>query len=134
MSKTTANQMTCLPNARKELKNSSMKLKRHPYLPSDRHTAKLFEVMEKCDFLTHYAATKICCKNRPNVNANKDTLETIRNVTKQTIDAYQNQNKFIIDSNYTTNNMFDAFNENTKTSASLSKNTLDLMLSTMKKT
>jgi hypothetical protein len=77
---------------------------------------------------------KFAAKAGLNVNANKETLETIRNVTKQAIDAYQNQNKFTIDSNYTINNMFDAFNENTKTFSSLSKNILDLMLSTIKKT
>jgi hypothetical protein len=69
-----------------------------------------------------------------NVNANKETQEAIRNITRQAIDAYQNQNKFTIDSNYTTNNMFEAFNENTKTFASLSKNILELMSSVMKKT
>lgn len=69
-----------------------------------------------------------------NVNANKETLEAIRNITKQATDAYQNQNKFTIDSNHTTNNMFEAFNENTKTFASLSKNILELMSSAMKKT
>ena len=69
-----------------------------------------------------------------NVDASKETLETIRSMTKQAIDAYQNQNKFTIDSNYTANNMFEAFNENTKTFASLSKNILELMSSAMKKT
>ena len=69
-----------------------------------------------------------------NVNANKETLEAIRNITKQATDAYQDQNKFTIDSNHTTNNMFEAFNENTKTFASLSKNILELMSSAMKKT
>ena len=68
------------------------------------------------------------------INANKETQEAIRNITKQAIDAYQNQNKFAIDSNYTSNNMFEAFNENTKTFASLSKNILELMSSAMKKT
>ena len=68
------------------------------------------------------------------INANKETQEAIRNITRQAIDAYQNQNKFAIDSNYTANNMFEAFNENTKTFASLSKNILELMSSAMKKT
>ena len=68
-----------------------------------------------------------------NVNVNEETLKMIHNITEQAITAYQNQNKFTIDSNYTTSNMFDAFNENTKTFASLSKDILDLMLSAMKK-
>ena len=69
-----------------------------------------------------------------NVNASKETQEAIRNITRQAVDAYQSQNKFTIDSNYTANNMFEAFNENTKTFASLSKNILELMSSAMKKT
>ena len=68
------------------------------------------------------------------INASKETQEAIRNITRQAIDAYQSQNKFVIDSNYTANNMFEAFNENTKTFASLSKNILELMSSAMKKT
>ena len=69
-----------------------------------------------------------------NVNANEETLKMIHNVTEQAIVAYQNQNKFTLDSNYTTSNMFDAFNNNIKTFTSLSKNIQDLMLSAMKKT
>jgi hypothetical protein len=101
---------------------------------ANRHTAKFPGIMEKCDFFIHYAATGIIHQAGLNVNANKETLETIRSITKQAIDAYQNQNKFTIDSNYTANNMFEAFNENTKTFASLSKNILELMSSAMKKT
>jgi hypothetical protein len=77
---------------------------------------------------------ELATKTGLNVNANKETLETIRNITEQAITAYQNQNKFTAHSNYTSSNLFDAFNENTKTFSSLSKNILDLMLSTMKKT
>jgi hypothetical protein len=77
---------------------------------------------------------ELATKTGLNVNANKETLETIRYITEQAITAYQNQNKFTIDSNYTSSNMFDAFNENTKTFASLSKNILELMSSVMKKT
>ena len=69
-----------------------------------------------------------------NVNANEETLKMIHNITEQAIVAYQNQNKFTLDSNYTTSNMFDAFNNNIKTFTSLSKNIQDLMLSAMKKT
>ncbi|QMU54505.1 MAG: hypothetical protein GKS07_06165 [Nitrosopumilus sp.] len=69
-----------------------------------------------------------------NVNTSKETRESIRNITRQAVDAYQSQNKFTVDSNNTTNNMFEAFNENTKTFASLSKNILELMSSAMKKT
>jgi hypothetical protein len=68
-----------------------------------------------------------------NVNTDKETLETIRNITKQAVDAYQSQNKFTVDASYATNNMFDAFNENTRTLASLSENILELMSSAMKK-
>ena len=62
---------------------------------------------------------ELATKTGLNVNANKETLDAIRSITKQAIDAYQNQNKFTIDSNYTSNNMFDAFNDNTKIFASL---------------
>ena len=77
---------------------------------------------------------ELATKTGLNVNANKETLEAIRNITKQATDAYQNQNKFTIDSNHTANNMFEAFNKNTKIFASLSKNILELMSSAMKKT
>lgn len=69
-----------------------------------------------------------------NVNVDEETLKIIHNFTEQAITAYQNQNKFTVDSNYTSNNAFDAFNENTKIFASLSKNILELMSSAMKKT
>ena len=69
-----------------------------------------------------------------NVNANEETLKMIHDITQQAITAYQNQNKVTVDSSYTTSNMFDAFNENTQTFASLSKNILNLMSSAMKKT
>jgi hypothetical protein len=77
---------------------------------------------------------EFAAKSGLNVNANKETLDAIRNITKQAIDAYHNQNKFTIDSNDTSNNMFDAFNDNTKIFASLSKNILELMSTVMKKT
>jgi len=69
-----------------------------------------------------------------NVNASKEMRKAISSITRQAVDAYQSQNKFTIDSNYTANNMFEAFNENTKTFAFLSKNILELMSSAMKKT
>ena len=65
---------------------------------------------------------------------NEETLKAIHNITEQTITAYQNQNQFTVDSSYTSNNVFDVFNENIKTFASMSKNIIEVMLSTMKKT
>ncbi len=119
------------------------------------NTEKFFAEIEKSTPVYHQTATDIqqnflkswknmifssitlqqelATKAGMNVNMNKETLETIRNITEQAITAYQNQNKFTVDSNYTSNNMFEALNENTKTFASLSKNMLELMSSATKK-
>ena len=71
-------------------------------------------------------------KSGLNVNMNEETMKAIQNITDQAITAYKNQNKFTIDSAETSKKIFDAFNENTKTLASLNKNMIELMLSAMK--
>ena len=71
-------------------------------------------------------------KSGLNVTMNEDTLKAIQNVTDQAITAFQNQNKFALDSSETSKKIFDAFNENTKTFASLNKNIIELMVSSMK--
>ncbi|MDH3191557.1 MAG: hypothetical protein OEM18_02570 [Nitrosopumilus sp.] len=71
-------------------------------------------------------------KSGLNVNMNEETMKAIQNITDQAITAYKNQNKFTIDSAETSKKIFDAFNENTKTLASLNKNMIELMLSAIK--
>jgi hypothetical protein len=129
--------MICLTNAGKARRNSSQKLKNLPPYTIRQPTdiqQNFLESWKNVIFSSITLQQELFTKAGLNVNANKETLETIRSITKQAIDAYQNQNKFTIDSNYTANNMFEAFNENTKTFASLSKNILELMSSAMKKT
>ena len=67
-----------------------------------------------------------------NVNLNEETIKSIQNITDQAIDAFKNQNKFTLNSVETTRKIFDAFNENNKTFASLNKNLIELMTSAMK--
>jgi hypothetical protein len=68
-----------------------------------------------------------------NVSMNEETIRAMHNITEQAITAFQNQNKFAQDSSETSKKIFDAFNENTKTFASLNKNMLELMVSAIQK-
>ena len=58
------------------------------------------------------------------------TLKTIRDITEQTLKAYETQNKIAVGSAEGTTEAFNAFNENTKSFASLNRNIMESMMST----
>ncbi len=119
-----------------------------------RNTEKFFNEIDKSTPVYHQAATDIqknyleawknvinssialqqdfATKTGMNVNLNEETIKSIQNITDQAIDAFKNQNKFTLNSVETTRKIFDAFNENNKTFASLNKNLIELMTSAMK--
>ena len=66
-----------------------------------------------------------------NVDVPQATLDAIREVTQQTIKAYEVQNKVVTDTVEATKQAFNAFNENTKSFASLNKNIMGFMMSTI---
>ena len=66
-----------------------------------------------------------------NVDVPEATLSAIREVTQQAIKAYEVQNKVVTDTVEATNQAFNAFNENTKSFASLNKNIMGFMMSTI---
>jgi len=57
------------------------------------------------------------------------TLGVIREITQQAIKAYESQNKVVIDTAEATKQAFNAFNENTKSFASLNRNIMGFMMS-----
>ncbi len=57
-----------------------------------------------------------------NVDVPEATLSAIREVTQQAIKAYEVQNKVVMDTAEATKQAFNAFNENTKSFASLNRN------------
>ncbi len=63
-----------------------------------------------------------------NTNVPEATLKIIHDVTEQAIKAYQEQNKIALDTTEKTTKAFNAFNENSKSFASLNNN---IMLSIM---
>ena len=67
------------------------------------------------------------------VSIPEETMKAIHNMMEKATNAYQNQNKFVFDSTETSKKIFDVFSENTKIFASLNKNMMDLMVSSMKK-
>ena len=66
-----------------------------------------------------------------NVDVPEATLNAIRELTQQAIKAYEVQNKVVMDASVATNQAFNAFNENTKSFASLNKNIMGFMISTI---
>ncbi len=64
-----------------------------------------------------------------NVDVPEATLSAIREVTQQAIKAYEAQNKVVMNTAEATKQAFDAFNENTKSFASLNKNIMGFMMS-----
>jgi len=66
-----------------------------------------------------------------NLDVPEATLSAIREVTQQAIKAYESQNKVVVDTVEATNQAFNAFNENTKSFASLNKNIMGFMMSTI---
>jgi len=69
--------------------------------------------------------------NKAGLNADvpEATLKTIRDITEQAIKAYENQNKIVLDSADEITKAFNAFNENTKSFASLNRNIMESMMS-----
>ena len=65
------------------------------------------------------------------VDVPEATLSAIREVTEQAIKAYEVQNKVVMDTAEATKQAFNAFNENTKSFASLNKNIMGFMMSTI---
>jgi hypothetical protein len=65
-------------------------------------------------------------------NIGFSTIGNSQNMTEYAITAYQNQNKIAFNSVETSAKIFDIFNENTKTFASLNKNMIEFMSSVMK--
>ena len=66
-----------------------------------------------------------------NVDVPEATLSAIREVTQQAIKAYEAQNKVVMDTAEATKQAFNAFNENTKSFASLNRDIMGFMLSTI---
>ncbi len=64
-----------------------------------------------------------------NVDVPEATLSAIREVTQQAIRAYEAQNKVVMDTAEATKQAFNAFNENTKSFASLNRNIMGFMMS-----
>ena len=69
--------------------------------------------------------------NKAGLNADvpEATLKTIRDITEQAIKAYETQNKIVLDSADEITKTFNAFNENTKSFASLNRNIMESMMS-----
>src|SRR3989344_4216405 len=59
----------------------------------------------------------------------EDVLKIIRNITEQAVQAYKAQNNIVMDVNEATKQAFSAFNENTKSFASLNRNIMGFMMS-----
>jgi len=64
-----------------------------------------------------------------NTDVPEATLKTIRDITEQSIKAYEDQNKISLDVTEETTKAFNAFNENTKSFASLNRNIMFSMMS-----
>ncbi len=64
-----------------------------------------------------------------NVDVPEATLSAIRELTQQAIKAYVAQNKVVMDSAEATKQAFNAFNENTKSFASLNRNIMGFLMS-----
>ncbi len=67
------------------------------------------------------------------VDVPEATMDAVRSITRQTSDALAAQNKAVTDSAQATKQAFNAFNENTKSFASLNKNIMGFMMSVLEK-
>ncbi len=67
------------------------------------------------------------------VDVPEATMDAVRTITRQTSDALAAQNKAVTDSAQATKQAFNAFNENTKSFASLNKNIMGFMMSVLEK-
>ena len=68
-----------------------------------------------------------------NADVPEATLKTAREITEKTIKAYQTQSKITADSIDIVKKAFQAFNDNTKSFASLNKEIMDSMMSVIPK-
>ena len=66
-----------------------------------------------------------------NVDVPEATLSAIRELTQQAIKAYESQNKVVMDTAEATKQAFNAFNENTKSFASLNRNIMGFLISSI---
>ncbi|MCH6571468.1 MAG: hypothetical protein IH780_02715 [Thaumarchaeota archaeon] len=66
-----------------------------------------------------------------NVDVPEATLSAIRELTQQAIKAYEAQNKVVMDTAEATKQAFNAFNENTKSFASLNRNIMGFLISSI---
>lgn len=67
-----------------------------------------------------------------NVDVPEATRVAIRELTSQAFKAYEMQNKIVQNSSEATKQAFDAFNQNTKSLASLNRDIMGFMMSTIK--
>ena len=120
-----------------------------------KNTEKFFNEIDKSSPVYHQIATDIqksyleawknvinssialqqeyAAKTGLNISMPEETIKAIHNMMERATNAYQNQNKFVFDSTETSKKIFDIFSENTKIFASLNKNMIELMASSMKK-
>lgn len=120
-----------------------------------KNTEKFFNEIDKSSPVYHQIATDIqrsyldawknvinssialqqefATKTGLNINMPEETMKAIQNMIERAITAYQSQNKFVFDSTEASKKVFDVFSENTKIFASLNKNMMELMASSMKK-
>lgn len=75
---------------------------------------------------------ELAAKSGVPINTNEEIATAIENMTEYAITAYQNQNKLELNSAVTSHKIFDVFNENTNTFASLNKDMLEFMTSFLK--
>ncbi len=68
---------------------------------------------------------------RPNVP--EAAIDAVRTITRQASDAFAAQNKAVMNSAEITKQTFNAFNENTKSFASLNRNIMGFMMSVLEK-
>lgn len=66
-------------------------------------------------------------------DVSEDALKIIRDITEQAVQAYKAQNKIVMDAAEATKQAFNAFNENTKSFASLNRNIMGFMMSVFEK-
>jgi len=126
------------------------------FIECKKNTEKFFNEIEKSTPVYHQTATDIqrsyleawrnvinssialqqefAARSGLNASINEETMKVMHNITEQAITAFQNQNKFAQDSSETSKKVFDAFNENTKTFASLNKNMMELIVSAIQRT
>jgi len=67
------------------------------------------------------------------VDVPEATIDAVRTITRQTSDALAAQNKAVTNSSEATKQAFNAFNENTKSFASLNRNIMGFMMSVLEK-